>query len=126
MTHDQVQEWLDRYVAAWGSGDREAIVGLFSEDAVHGYRPWDSEKTTVRGSDAIAASWLENPDDPASWEAEYHPYAVDGNRAVAVGNTRYFATEDHPERLYHNAFVLRFDDDGRCREFHEFYVRRKD
>lgn len=126
MTSDQVQEWLDRYVAAWRSGEPEAIRGLFSEDAVHGYRPWDSEQTTVRGREAITASWLENPDDPSTWEAEYRPYAVEGDRAVALGSTRYFASGEHPERVYHNAFVLRFDDDGRCREFHEFYVRKKD
>lgn len=125
MTHDQVQDWLDRYVTAWRSSDPEAIRDLFSSDATYGYRPWDSEQTTARGVDAIVAGWLENPDDPSSWEAAYKPYAVDGDRAVALGTTRYFATGDHAERTYHNAFILRFDDDGRCREFHEFFVLKK-
>lgn len=126
MTHDEVQEWLDNYIGAWRSGDPGAIRDLFAEDAVYGYRPWDSEKTTVRGNEAIAASWLENPDDPSSWEATYTPYAVDGDRAVALGSTAYSATGDHTERSYHNAFVLRFDADGRCSEFHEFYVLKKE
>lgn len=126
MTSDQVQEWLDAYVAAWRSGESEAIRALFSADAAYGYRPWDSEETTVKGNDSIVASWLENPDDPSSWEAEYSPYVVDGDRAVALGSTRYFSSGDHPERTYHNAFVLRFDEDGRCCEFHEFYVSKKD
>lgn len=125
MTHDQVQQWLNRYIAAWRSGDPEAIRGLFTADASYGYRPWDSEKTTVSGNDRIVASWLESPDDPASWDAGYEPYAVDGDRAVALGTTRYVASGDHPERTYHNAFVLRFDDEGKCREFHEFYVLKK-
>lgn len=125
MTHDQVQDWLDNYVAAWSSSDAEAIGALFSADAVYGYRPWDSEETTVSGSAQIAASWLESPDDPSSWEASYAPYVVDGERAVALGSTTYLATGEHAERTYHNAFVLSFDEAGRCSEFHEYYVRRK-
>lgn len=124
MTHDQVQSWLDDYISAWRSGDPEAIADLFTEDAVYGYRPWDSEKTSVSGRSAIVASWLDEPDDPSTWEAGYHPYAVDGDRAVAVGRTRYQARGDEDERVYHNAFMLRFAD-GRCAEFHEFYVREK-
>jgi hypothetical protein len=59
------------------------------------------------------------------WEAAYAPYAVDGDRAVAVGWSRYAASDEHPERLYHNAFLLSFGDEGRCAEFHEFYVLEK-
>jgi ketosteroid isomerase-like protein len=126
MNHDEVQRWLNDYVAAWSASDPEAIRALFAAEAAYGYRPWDGEKTTVKGNDDIVASWLENPDDPSSWEASYAPYAVDGDRAVALGTTRYLASGDHPERTYHNAFVLRFDDDGKCVEFHEFYVAKKD
>ena len=126
MTHDQVQEWLDRYIAAWSASDQDAISGLFSDDAVYSYRPWDSEEHSVTGAEAISASWLENPDDPSTWEAEYSAYAVDGDKAVALGHTRYFATDAHAERLYHNAFVLRFDEDGRCSHFNEFFLLKKD
>ncbi len=124
MTHDQVQGWLDDYVSAWRSSDPEAIGALFTEDAVYGYRPWDSPSHSVTGRDAIVASWLENPDDPATWEATYQPYVVDGDRAVGIGRTRYHAEGDDTERVYHNAFILRFAE-GRCAEFHEFYVREK-
>ena len=44
------------------------------------------------------------------------------DRAVAVGWSRYAATGDEPERTYHNAYLLRFDAEGRCAEFHEFYM----
>jgi hypothetical protein len=27
-------------------------------------------------------------------------------------------------RIYDNCFVMRFDSEGRCREFTEYYVRR--
>ncbi|HJQ75777.1 MAG TPA: nuclear transport factor 2 family protein [Acidimicrobiia bacterium] len=125
MTHDQVQRWLDAYVAAWRSGEAEEISGLFAEHAVYSYRPWESEEETVRGRDAIVASWLESPDDPSTWDAEYHPYVVEGNRAVAVGWSRYAPIDDKPERLFHNAYLLEFDEEGRCSSFHEFYFLEK-
>ena len=122
MDRSAVQDWLDRYVAAWRANDAGPIEELFSVDAVYGYRPWDSDEHTIRGRDAIVASWLEEPDEPASWEAHYEPFGVEGDRAVAVGWSRYAASGDSPERTYHNAYLLRFDSDGRCAEFHEFYM----
>jgi ketosteroid isomerase-like protein len=121
MNRDGVQAWLDRYIVAWRANDRGPIEALFTEDAVYSYRPWLSDEHTVRGRDAIIASWLEEPDDPGSWEAHYEPYAVDGDRAVAVGWSRYAASDGEPERTYHNAYLLRFAPDGRCAEFREFY-----
>ena len=126
MDRDAVQEWLDRYVAAWRANDAAPIEELFAEDAVYGYRPWDSEKHTVHGRDAIVASWLEEPDAPSDWDASYEPFAVEGDRAVAVGWSRYAATGTDPERVYHNAYLLEFAPDGRCRSFHEFYMLKED
>ena len=125
MTHEQVQSWLDDYISAWASNDAVRIGELFSEEAAYSYRPWRDDANTVIGRDAVVASWQEDPDDPNTWEAEYAPYAVDGDRAVAVGWTRYLADDGEPERVYHNAFLLQFDDEGRCTEFAEFYVREK-
>jgi ketosteroid isomerase-like protein len=122
MTHDEVREWLDRYVAAWRSYDESGIRALFTDDAVYGYRPWDSDEHTDRGVEAIVAGWLESPDDASGWDAHYEPFAVDGDRAVTVGWSRYASGAGLPERTYHNAFLLRFDSGGRCAEFHEFYM----
>jgi ketosteroid isomerase-like protein len=121
MTRDQVQTWLDDYVSAWRSGDAEAIGRLFTDEAKYSYRPWDSEEHTVIGRVAIVESWLTDRSEPVDWVAEYRPYAVEGDRAVAVGTTLY--TEEN--RRYHNAFLLRFDESGRCAEFREFFVREK-
>ena len=122
MDRTSVQAWLDRYVEAWRANDAELIKPLFSDDAVYSYRPYDDPERTIRGNAAIVASWLEEPDPPDSWEAKYEPYAVEGDRAVAVGFSRYLATDSAPEKTYHNAYLLRFDADGRCAEFHEFYM----
>lgn len=121
MDRIAAQDWLDRYVAAWRANDAAPIAELFTEDAVYGYRPWDSDDHTIRGRHAIVESWLEEPDEPAAWDAHYEPFAVDGDRAVAVGWSRFAAGAEGPSEVtYHNAFLLRFDADGRCAEFHEF------
>ena len=122
MNRTDVQTWLDRYVEAWRANEAGPIEALFTDDAVYSYRPWDSDEHTMRGRDAVVASWLEEPDAPEAWDAHYEPFAVDGDRAVAVGWSRYAPTGDDPERTYHNAYLLRFAPDGRCAEFHEFYM----
>jgi len=122
MNTSAVQAWLDRYVEAWRANDRELIMALFTEDAVYRYRPYDDPARTFRGNAAIVESWLDDTDAPESWEAEYEPYAVEGDRAVAIGFSRYHAIDGEPEKTYHNAYLLRFAPDGRCSEFSEFYM----
>ena len=117
MTHDDVRAWLNAYVEAWRTYDPAAIGVLFTEDATYAYHPWDGEDDLVRGRDAIVANWLEEQDKPGSWEAQYRPLMVEGERAVATGTTRYANG-----KFYWNLFVLRFGGDGRCAEFVEWYM----
>jgi ketosteroid isomerase-like protein len=114
MTHEQVQAWLDAYVAAWRSYDAEAIGDLFSADALYRYEPYAEP---LRGREAIVADWIGDRDEPGSWEAAYAPLVVDGDRAVATGETRYANG-----RRFSNIYVLRFDGDGRCAELVEWYM----
>ena len=86
MTADEVQRWLDAYVAAWASYDEAEITALFTDDCAYRYDPFADP---LVGGAAIAADWLKDRDAPGSWEAEYRVFAVDGVRAVAVGETSY-------------------------------------
>jgi hypothetical protein len=115
-TTEQLQAWLDAYVAAWRGYDRRTIGELFSEDATYAYHPYDEP---LRGRDAIAADWLRDPDEPDSWEARYRPLLIDGDRAAATGETRY--TDG---LVFSNLFLLRFDADGRCSEFVEWFMEQ--
>ena len=117
-----LQGWLDAYVDAWRSNDASKIAPLFSEDALYAWHPYDTEP--ARGRDAIVQAWLEKPDDPGDWECHYEALAVTGDVGVAQGWTRYRARADKPAREYKNVFVIRFDRDGRCREFTEWYFDR--
>jgi hypothetical protein len=112
-----LQAWLDAYVDAWRTYDEAAIADLFSADATYAYHPYDAEP--LRGREAILRNWLEEPDESGSWEAAYRPLLIDGDRAAATGETRYA-----DGRTFSNLFVLRFDPDGRCAEFVEWFMEQ--
>jgi ketosteroid isomerase-like protein len=123
VNRNAVQAWLDNYVDAWRTYDAAKIGELFSDDALYFFSPFDDP---VRGSEAIVTNWLEEPDAPNSWEANYTAVAVEGNVAVANGRTRYLRPDGAVEREFDNIFILEFDAAGRCNRFREWYMERHD
>jgi hypothetical protein len=122
MTLDRAgfAEWLERYVGAWKSYDPEAIGDLFSKDAQYRYHPQDDP---IKGRDAIVADWLDGKDAAGTYEAQYEPLAIDGDTYVAKGWTRYLDREGTLKDEYFNIYVCRFDDEGRCTDFIEWWIR---
>jgi len=130
MDHAGAQAWLDRYVEAWLSYDADAIAALFAKDITYRYHPYDDP---VVGQAEVVASWLgesstdgaSTRDAPGTYSARYAPVAVDGDVVVATGTSSYIERPDGAiARVYHNCFLMRFDADGRCREFTEYYVQQ--
>jgi ketosteroid isomerase-like protein len=130
LQHGDVDRWLADYVEAWRTYDRERIAALFSAEAQYRYHPNDDP---IRGREEIVSSWLgesevegaSTRDEPGKWTAEYHTVAVDGDVAVATGSSTYLTGPGGAvDRVYDNCFVLRFDSEGRCREFTEWFVMR--
>ncbi len=117
MDHDDVQDWLDSYVAAWRSNDRVDVEALFTDEAEYRFSPWDEP---LVGAAAIADAWVSNPDDPETWRAAYEPLAVTDDVVIARGRTDYLAEM----KVYDNLFVLRFAEDGRCSSFTDWYMKR--
>jgi hypothetical protein len=119
LTRDEFASWLGRYVDAWRSHDAEVIGELFSLDCSYSY---SGGHDVVSGRDAIVETWLKE-EDVGSWEAAYEPLAIDDEVHVAIGWTRYFDEGGLVRDEYSNIFVCRFDDDGRCHEFSEWWMR---
>ena len=116
MTREQVQAWLDAYVDAWRTYEASTIGALFSADATYAYHPYDEPE---RGREAIVASWLSEPDGRAR-----------GRRATRRSCRRRSRRRDGETvyadgRRFSNLFVLRFDGDGRCSEFVEWYIETR-
>jgi SnoaL-like domain len=130
MDRDAAQEWLDRYVSAWETYDPDAIGALFAGDVTYRYHPDDEP---VVGREAVVKSWLgetdsadsSSRDEPGTYTARYTPIAIDGDVVVATGVSTYYQRPGGPvDRVYDNCFVMRFDTEGRCRAFVEYYHKR--
>jgi len=87
----------------------------------------------VRSPYSELASWLgdggspdaSGRDQPGTYNASYRAVAVDAAVAVATGSTRYREEPGGPiTRTFDNCFVIRFDDDGRCVDFVEWFIER--
>jgi len=131
VTREEVDRWLAGYVEAWKTYDRDKIAELFADDINYRYHPGDDP---IVGRDAVVQSWLgegDHPDasdrdEPDTFEAAYRAVAVDGDRAVATGISSYREEPGGPiVRVYDNCFVMQFDSEGRCREFTEWFMERK-
>jgi ketosteroid isomerase-like protein len=125
-----VAAWLTAYIAAWKSYDPEAIGALFSDDIEYRFHPYDEP---VVGREAVVEAWLgegdhqgaPGRDEEGTYDATYEPLAVDGDVAVAVGSSTYTSGHGGPvSEVYENCFVMRFDADGRCRQFTEWFMKR--
>ena len=130
MTREDVDRWLADYVEAWRTYDREQVEALFAEDISYRYHPYDDP---IEGRDAVVESWLEagefegasGRDEPGTYDAFYRCVAADDDMAVAIGSSSYKESPDGPVvRTYDNCFVMRFDSEGRCREFTEWFMQR--
>jgi len=115
-TSEHVQQWCDAYIEAWRSYDPDQIGALFSVDASYAYHPYDEP---LHGRDAVVASWLDDRDEPGTWEARYSPLMLDGDRAIVTGETLYASG-----RRFSNLWVLEFDQDGACRNFVEWFMEQ--
>jgi ketosteroid isomerase-like protein len=130
MERADVARWLEKYVEAWRTYDRDRIAALFADDVEYRYHPYDEP---VRGREAVIEAWLgegehegaSTRDPEGTYDASYEPVAVDGDVAVATGSSTYFERPGGPvEKIYDNCYVMRFDGDGRCREFTEWFIKR--
>lgn len=121
MTTEQVQAWLDGYVAAWGANDAAAIGALFAPDVQYYFTPYTP---VVTGRDAVVAEWMENPDPPDTWQASYSPVLVTGNQTVANGRSTYFNEDGSFRAEWNNLFLLTFNDAGECTEYREWYMKK--
>ena len=130
MERANVDRWLNDYITAWKTYDPERIGALFSEDVEYRYHPADDP---VIGREAVVEAWLGESDNPDAsgrdeegiFDAEYRAVAVEGDTAVTVGVSTYTEGPGGPvAEVYDNCFVMRFDAEGRCREFTEWFVKR--
>src|SRR5256885_15354786 len=112
-----VVRWLEAYVEAWKSYDRDQIAALFAEDVSYRYHPHDEP---IVGREAVVDSWLCEGDhagasrcDPeGTYHATYLAVAVDGAAAVATGGPSFLPAPRGPAaKVDHHRFRAPLDRD---------------
>lgn len=121
---ERAQQWLDAYSHAWLTYDPDEIGALFAEDAEYRWHPWDEGDAVARGRSQIVAGWLESRDRAGTYRGEYRPLLVQGDQVIAVGVSSYYTDETQTtlDRVFHNLWVLRFNDANQCQSFTEWYM----
>lgn len=117
-TKADVEKWLEKYVAAWKSNSPRQIAALFTEDAYYSTGPFDEPWI---GQHAIIDGWLALGDQPSDWTFEYKVLAADGDLGMMEGTTVYKSAG-----TFSNIWLMRFAPDGRCKDFREWFVRKRE
>lgn len=124
MDKHQFQAWLEGYVDAWKTYDEAKIGALFADDVEYRYHPLSEP---VLGREAVVKDWLESKDGAGTYDAHYDVLAIDGDTYVANGHTDYFDGAGGPLRdQYFNVYVCRFNADGECTSFTEYWMQNRD
>jgi hypothetical protein len=111
----QVDRWMTDYVCAWNTNDPEDIGSLFTDGATYSPAPFVAPWL---GREEIIAQWLRRRDEPGTFSIEHDVVCTSGEHAVIRGLVRYHQVA----RTFSNIWLLRFDSDGRCSEFNEWWM----
>jgi SnoaL-like protein len=110
------RQWMEAYLKAWTSNDRDDIGALFIDEARLRYEPYTE---WVTGRDAIVEDWLRRKDEPGDWEFAWDVLAVSGDLAFFEGRALYV----RPKAVtYSTLWVVRLESDGRASEFTEWWM----
>ena len=90
--------------------------------------PFEGREAVVRSSlGEDEAEGASGRDAEGTHDASYATVAIDGDVAVATGTSTYFTEPGGAvEKVYDNCIVMRFDADGRCSEYTEWFNKRPD
>jgi ketosteroid isomerase-like protein len=113
-SQDVTTRWIQGYLGAWSSNEPDQIEALFAEDAEYFTEPYAEP---WRGHSEIVEGWLETADEPDSFTFDWSPVSITDDLSIVRGTTAY---TDGP--TYSNLWVIRFTEDGRAREFTEWWM----
>ena len=120
MTADDVQRWLDAYVAAWASYDEAEITALFTDDCAYRYDPFcRSARRRRRDRGRLAEG-------PGRAGIVGGGVSVVRRRRRSARSPSARRATRRRARRYANTYLLEFAADGRCSSFTEwFFLERK-
>ena len=109
-------EWIAAYGRAWVEADAEAVVGLFTDDAVYRSHPFREPHT---GPDGVCDYWTRATATQEELDLRFGDAVVEGNRATVEW---WAIMRDQGSWItLPGALLLRFAHDGRCEELREYW-----
>jgi uncharacterized protein (TIGR02246 family) len=125
MDRTDVERWIESYRRAWETDDASDVASLFTDDATYKPYPWPRGRVGWQGRDEIVEKWIGRGDSKIGWRFEHEILAVEGDTAVVEGWTSYDRGEGEPwDEAYANIWLVRFAEDGRARQFSEWWVQK--
>ena len=123
VNRSEFEKWVHGYLKAWKSNDPKDIASLFTDDSTYltqAFRePWSGRETIVK--EWIGrADWANEPKD--QWTFEHKWFAIEGDTRILEGLTTYSGRDE----IYTNIWTIKLVEDGRCREFREYWIRKAD
>jgi len=111
-----VDEWIDGYRAAWENRDPDAAAALFTDDASYRETPYSEP---ARGQDGVRAYWASVTSTQQDVTLLTGTPVVQGDRAAV----EWWVTmlNGGTEVTLAGEFLLRFDENGLCRELREYW-----
>jgi uncharacterized protein (TIGR02246 family) len=122
MDADSFKTWLDAYRTAWETRDPQAVLALFSEQAVYVERPYQEP---MRGREAIAEYWSHIPVTQDDVHVRLEPLAFSGDLGIAHWWASFLKIPSGKRVHLDGVLAATFDADGRCRLFREWWHKRE-
>ena len=114
-----IEAWIEAYGRAWRKRDPEAVVAIFTAEAIYRSSPFREPHV---GSDGIRAYWEHVTSAQESLDLRFGTPIVESNRAAVEWWA--VVTEDGEKTTYPGILLLRFAPDGRCEELRECWHER--
>ena len=119
LSRGDFERWLEAYRRAWEDADADAVVELFTEDAIYRSSPFHEPHV---GSDAIHAYWSRAVGGQTERRVLIGRPIVEDDRAAAEWWTTFVDSQGEPATLPGILF-LRFGPGRRCVELREAWSR---
>jgi ketosteroid isomerase-like protein len=114
-----IADWIDAYARAWRDCDPDAVVAIFTEDAIYRSSPF---REPHLGSDGIHAYWESVTASQTNLDLRFGTPVVQGNSAAVEWWA--IVEEGEDSTTFPGILMLRFGPDGRCQELRECWHAR--
>ena len=116
MNRLRAQAWIEAYGQAWRTKDASGAAALFTEDAIYKSHPFREPNVAREG---IFEYWTKATQDQRNLELSFGQPVVDEDHVVV----EWWAamTADTGDVTLPGALILRFTDDGLCKELREYW-----